>query len=140
MMGTSRAFEALDCYELISGQGACVVILTAVGSDFDQIEDTKKDRLIRVMELWCAGTKLTPEQFNGNEGRAKKGGVNVLVGAFKTHKMRLYGAAMTIDQRRTFVIVDSDLAKKQNKADPTILKRAKGRAIDVVEKLTALAK
>jgi len=133
MKGTGRGLEALCCCEIISGSSARVVIHEDAQDGFDSVEDRKKDRLIRVIELWCDGQRPTPEQFNGNEGRATQGTINVLIQAFKTHKVRLYGAEMQIEGRRTFVIVEVDPAKKQNKADPTILKRAKSRAIEFVK-------
>lgn len=83
------------------------------------------------MRLWCEGRPLTPKMFNGNEGRTSRH--NLMLMAFKTFKTRFYGFSASVGGKRTFVIVDTDPAKKQDKADPTILKRAKRRIDDLVD-------
>lgn len=122
-------------FEVLAGtEGACVAIDAHLMKELEEIDPKKLARLIRIMELWCLGQQLSGEQFNGNEGRARRGDLNVMLQAFKTHKVRLFGFVMSIDLKRTFLIVDLDPAKKQNKADPKILKRAHGRALDWTEK------
>jgi hypothetical protein len=69
--------------------------------------------------------------FNANEGRTPRH--EVLLQAFKTFKVRLYGFSSAVGGRRTFVIVDADPAKKQDRADPKILKRAKRRVDDLFD-------
>jgi hypothetical protein len=140
MATENRVLIALQCRELASERGGAVVIREAVSDEFFGLEEQKQARLLRIMELWCGNHRLTPEQFNGNEGRERRGNSNVLLQAFKTHKVRLYGTALTLEGRRTFAIVDVDGAKKQNKADPNILKRAKQRALDLLEELEKLKK
>ena len=77
------------------------------------------------MKRWCEGVGMTPEMFNANEGRTLKR--NKMLQAFKAFKVRLYGISTSVGEHRTFIIFDADIAKKQNKADPNILKRAKSR-------------
>lgn len=81
------------------------------------------------MQRWCEGAALTEEMFNGSEGRSPD---NLMLKVFKTHKVRLYGYETSYLGRRTFIIVERDLAKKQNKADQELLKRAK-KYIDAME-------
>jgi hypothetical protein len=137
-MVATPALQALKCQELASKVRRQVVIHQAAEDEFDQVDERKQARLLRIMELWCDGQRLTEEQFNGNEGREQKGDVNVLLQAFKTHKVRLYGIDTQIDEKRTFVILEVDSEKKQNKADPKILKRAGSRALEFVSELAKL--
>jgi hypothetical protein len=84
------------------------------------------------MGRWCEDPRmLTPEMFNGNEGRSPRH--NVLLQALKIRKVRLYGFSRSIGRRRTFIIVDADPAKKQDKADQNVLKRARGRVDDITD-------
>lgn len=126
---SNHTLETLGCRQLTGNLKACVAILGSAEKEFNGLDERKLSRLLRIMELWCDNQRLTEEQFNGNEGREQKGAVNVLVQAFKTHKNRLYGTVLQIENRRTFVIVEVDPAKKQTKADPAILKRAKDRCV-----------
>ena len=135
---TNPSHEALGCRELASSSARYVVVHEAAVADFDAIEERKQARLLRVMELWCEGQRLSEEQFNGNEGRAKHGNISVLLQAFKTHKIRLYGIDSNIRGYRTFIIVEIDGAKKQNKADPKVLKRAKESAIAMLDALNTV--
>lgn len=125
------AMEAIDCDLLEQRYGARVVIRRAVRKDYDALDDQKKGRLHAIMRLWCEGRSVTPQMFNGNEGRTN--GHNVLLQAFKTFRVRLYGFGGDVGGKRTFVIVDSDPAKKQDKADPKILKRAKRRIDELLD-------
>lgn len=109
---------------LVSINDSRVWITTGVRKMFDQFDERSRERLIRVMEYWCMDKKLPTASMNRNEGRSK---LNEMVMAFKAFQRRLYGFERTIDGIRTFVIVDCDPAKKQNKADPKILNRTKGR-------------
>lgn len=59
----------------------------------------------------------------------------MLMQAFKTHKVRLYGLVRNIEGHKVFVITGVDPAKKQNKADPKVLGKAKVRALDFAERL-----
>lgn len=133
-MAAETALTRLGFEVLSSTDNACVAIDADLLKELKEIDEKKLARLLRIMELWCGGQQLTAEQYNGNEGRARRGDLNVMLQAFKTHKVRLFGIVMRIDRKRTFLIVDLDPAKKQNKADPNILKRAYGRALDLTEK------
>lgn len=117
--------KAIGCELLVREGRSQVVILASVASDYRDLDEAKRERLKRVMRLWCAGEALTKEMFNGNEGRAPI--TNAQLKAMKTFKHRLYGFERDVGGLRTFVIVDYDPAKKRDAADPGILKRAKGR-------------
>ncbi len=128
---SSDPYASLNCVPLAGTPLGCVVIQEDLKSDFDALPEATRARFVRIMELWTERMALTQEQFNGNEGRAQKGDINVLIQAFKAFKIRLYGFATEVGDRRSFLIVAIDPAKKQNKADPKVLKRAKDRAIEL---------
>lgn len=126
---TDESLESLECDALVEAGGAQVAIRRGMRGDFDALDDKKQGRFRRIMELWCVNQKLTPEMFNANEGRSPQG--NLLLQAFKAFKVRLYGFARPVQGIRTFIVIDADPAKKQDRADPGILKRAKGRADEI---------
>ena len=135
-MAANRALGVQGCSRaLATADGRCVAIMANVEGDFGDVEEKKQAQLLRVAERWSGGHRLTPEQFNGNEGRARDGALSVMLQAFKTHKVRLYGIDIQIAGSRTFMIVDADIAKKRNKADPGRLKRAQDRALELVRQL-----
>lgn len=131
MTASDPVLEKIDCDVLEERFGARVAIRRDMRKEYDSLDDQKKGRLNAIMKLWCEGRALTPQMFNGNEGRTTRH--NCLLQAFKTFKVRLYGFSGDVGNKRTFVIVDSDPAKKQNKADPKILKRAKRRVDDLID-------
>jgi len=121
--------ERMGCRAVVrTGEGQ-VAITAAADVEYQDVEQKKVDRLTRIMELWCDGRALTQEMFNTNEGRAPVS--NILLQAFKAFKIRLYGFVRQVAGMKTFVIVDIDPAKKQNKADKGILKRAKDRVNEI---------
>jgi hypothetical protein len=132
---TDDSLSTMDCCVLEEHGQARVVIKRSMVKFFESLDVRCQARLKSVMKLWCEGRKLTPEMFNPNEGRTPKH--NVMLQAFKRNqiKLRLYGFCSTIGGKKTFVILDSDPSKKQNKADPIILKRAKAHVDHLVETL-----
>lgn len=126
-----ESLERIGCDVLEERCGARVVIRRAMRGVYDALAAQKQGRFVAIMQRWCEGGRLTPEMFNGNEGRTARHGV--LLQAFKTFKVRLYGFSTAVGGNRTFVIVDADPAKKQNKADPKILKRARRRIDDLLD-------
>jgi hypothetical protein len=130
------SLEEIECDLLAERFGARVVVRRVMRKIYDALADKQKGRFLGIMARWCEDPRmLTPEMFNANEGRSPRR--NVLLQALKIRKVRLYGFSRSIGRKRTFVIVDADPAKKQDKADPKVLKRAKGRidvVIDIVER------
>lgn len=124
------SLEQLECDLLAERCGGRVVIRRVMRKLYDSLDDRKRGRLQAVMKLWCEGGRLTPEMFNANEGRSPHH--RVLMQAFKTFKVRLYGFSASVGSKRTFVIVDGDPAKKQTKGDRKTLDRAKSRIDNLV--------
>lgn len=134
METSGGSLSDLDCEPLVGTPLGCVAIQKSVKKEFDALPEDVRCRFIRIMQLWTDKMALTQEQFNGNEGRAQRGDLNVMVQAFKAFKVRLYGFVTEVGDRRSFLITALDPAKKQNKADPRILSRAQGRCLDLLEK------
>ena len=129
------SLERIECDVLAESSGARVVIRRVIRKVHDALDDRAQGRFARVMERWCDDpSQLTSEMFNGNEGRTTRH--NIMLQAFKNNaaKVRLYGFPFTVANKKTFIIVDADTAKKQTKADPNILKRAKNRIDDFLDK------
>jgi len=129
MSDSDDELSKLDCELLAETAKGRVAISKQVSGEFRAIEDRKRFRLTRIMELWCDGRPLTEEMFNPNEGRAPQS--NLMLQAFKVFKTRLYGFVRQVAKKKTFIIVDMDTAKKQNKSDKGILKRAKARINEI---------
>lgn len=128
-MASDDQADANERFEVLeSGQRARVMIGKRAKKEFDRFEVKPRARLMAAMKRWCNGVALTPEMMNTNEGRTPKH--KEMVQAFKAFKNRLYGFERSEDGNRTFLIVDADPAKKQDKAGP-VLDRAKKR-VDVV--------
>lgn len=115
---------AYHCSTLADLDGSRVWITNAARRYYDGFDEAKRERLNRIMHHWCEERALTKKMFNGNEGRSTGG---TMLKAFKSFKHRFYGFERQIGGTRTFVILDYDGAKKQDKGDPAVLKRAKGR-------------
>jgi len=123
--------ETLDhfqCDPLIETAGAQVAILRRLLPTYRGFKEQTRARFAAVMKRWCDGVSMPIEMFNWNEGRSADG---IMIRAFKGFKIRLYGFERTVSAKRTFLIVEIDPAKKQDKADPKVLSRAKKRADEI---------
>ena len=125
------SLEHIECDVLAEHSGARVVIRRTLTKVWEALGDRTQARFEPIMKRWCDGDKMTPEMFNHSEGRSSRH--NIMLEAFKAFKVRLYGFSYAVGGKRTFIIVDADPAKKQNKADPKILKRAKSRIDDLLD-------
>jgi hypothetical protein len=129
------SLEQIECDVLAEHSGARVVIRRAVRKLYDALDDQAIGRLKHIMKRWCDDPALlTDKMFNGNEGRSPRH--NMMLQAFKNSaaKVRLYGFSISISDQKTFIIIDTDMAKKQTKADSGILNRAKSRVDDFLDK------
>ncbi|WP_208634152.1 hypothetical protein [Rhizorhabdus wittichii] len=126
------SIDDLNCVSLeVSGRSQ-VLLWRPIAKAWEELENRQQGRFRRIMQMWCQGHKLTQEMFNGNEGRSPV--CNVMLQAFKAFKIRIYGFVINIDNIRSFIVIDMDLAKKQDKADQGILKRAYTRLDEMSKK------
>jgi hypothetical protein len=117
------------CLAVDSASGQCVICTEKIAKEYDKLDVRAQARLERAMLRWCEGHALTDEMFKANEGRSSG---NLMLQAFKSRIFRLYGYETTLNGHRTFIIVERDFSKKQDKADQDLLKRAR-KYIDAKE-------
>lgn len=92
----------------------------------DEIALKRKAHIERYFREFCDSVdvqrRLSSEKFKkeGNFPDGHHG--NVAVWTFKSWQWRLYGATLTVDERRCFVGMKVDDAKKQDRANQTMLK------------------
>jgi len=129
MSEKSESLDDLDCDALALAKASQVAVRRVIRKEYDSLAVEQRGRFKRIMEMWCEGHKLPGSMFNYNEGRTPA--EKLMLQAFKAFKIRLYGFCRIVGGVNTFIIVDIDPAKKQDKADPGILKRAKGRVDEI---------
>lgn len=103
----------------------------------DELSVKRKTHLERYFREFCDnddyGRRLNDEKFK-KEGNFRDGrGSQVAIYAFKAWKWRMYGALMTVAQRRCFVGVTVDPEKKRNKADRAKLESAAKAIAELAE-------
>ncbi len=131
---TDESLSETDCELLVERVGARVVIRRATKKVFDALDDRQKGRLKGIAGKWCESPGwLTKEMFNPNEGRTSRH--KIMLQAIKIKAVRLYGFAWPLGNKKTFIIADADPVKKQKKADPVVLNRAKARVDDLIDLL-----
>jgi hypothetical protein len=115
-------------YELLLEGEVCVVAINVAAAQ--KIRKSASNHQIEglrsLVRRFCSGEKLPSGKFNGNEGRHPDAGVsgNILLQAFKPFQLRAYGFVQQFNGRSIFFITGVDTAKKQNKANQTILDNA----------------
>ncbi|MGB7374815.1 hypothetical protein [Pontixanthobacter sp.] len=132
-MNDSDDFSDIDCELVHDGRVGRVLMSRKVVDEFVALESRKQAQLISRAKLWADGVPPTKEQFNGNEGRCGGENDRMLV-AFKARKIRLYGFVRHYKNMKTLIIIDIDIAKKQDKANSRILTRAKVEAVSFDQK------
>lgn len=112
---------------LVEGDEGRVGISAKAMKEWNKLDATRRGRLKRTMKEWCAGRRLHREVYKsgGRYGKSKDGRT---IAVFKAWQVRLYGFEEHMDDLRTFVIVDADLAKKQDEASKDTITRLKERA------------
>lgn len=128
------SLDQIECDVLAEHGAARVVVRRVVRKVYDALDVRAQGRFLAVMKRWCDDpSQLTSEMFNGNEGRTPRH--NEMLQAFKNNaaKSRLYGFAVSLAKKRTFIIVDADMAKKKDKANKAILSRSKSRVDDLLD-------
>lgn len=134
MSESSDDVEAYGCELLVREGRAQVVLREEASKEFWSLERRAQASLLARSKLWATGKRLSGEQLNHNEGRARKGEINRRIEAFKFSHVRLFGFVRPLMGFKTFVAVAVDAAKKQRKANPRLLSRAAARIIEFEEK------
>jgi hypothetical protein len=96
----------------------------------DKLSVQRRTHLHRFFKEFCNSDdyhrRLNDKQFKreGNFSVGNRAANHATIWVFKAWQWRLYGSVMRVDGRRCFVGVRVDPNKKQDKADPKILRAA----------------
>jgi hypothetical protein len=115
------------CSTLVQGPEGRVGITPKVLKEWNKLDAQRRGRLKRTMTEWCAGRRLHREVYKSGGSYGKSPGGRTIA-VFKAWQVRLYGFEEHMDGVRTFIIIDADLAKKQDEADADTISRLKARA------------
>lgn len=123
--------ERLRCEMVVEGSEGRVYITPKPMKEWSGLDAASLGRLERNMEKWCDGRTMPPELYRNNAYGDSSMGHAIAV--FKTHQKRFYGYELHLDNTRTFIVVDCDVAKKQDKVKKASLDRIKKR-VDAFER------
>ena len=124
--GQNDELTPLECRTLVVEEGGRVGITLRIAKHWDGLDAKIRGRFRRAMREWCEG-RMLPREVYKTGGRYGKTPGGTTIAVFKSGQVRLYGFERHIDEIRTFVVVDCDLAKKQNRADQDVIDRLKVR-------------
>lgn len=137
--------KAADFKVVADGACACIRLSPEADGPYqsmlsgkDKLSIQRKTRLGRIFQELCSEMRprLNDEQFKKEGDFGDGSGKTVAVFAIKAWKFRLYGTLCTIGNKKCFLGVRVDAAKKQNKADQALLK-ATAKAIGELEEFAA---
>lgn len=126
-----------DYEYLLKGAGPYdVVIRTKTREEVDDdATDEQKAGLEDLLERFAKGgpQALPRQKLNGNEGwfPSEKAPGKIRLQAFKPWQLRAYGFVRAVNGTATFIITGVDCSKKQDRANPSILKAAGAEAVRV---------
>lgn len=135
-MGLNRvSLSAASFVVVCDGPMASVRLSVEAKAAYDELKAGKSElavrqykQLTRYFERFCNSEphRMTKEHYRseGNHPDGQCQGGKVQIWAFKPKGWRLYGAVLQIDEKKCFVGVKVDPAKKQDKADVELLKAA----------------
>lgn len=139
-----RTAAAPDGYEnLLVGAGTHDIIIRTAARKMIEKRASQKQRaeLEAIVRRYASGgpSELPRSKFNGNEGWFPSAAASpkIMLQAFKPWQLRAYGFCRTFNGRPTFFITAIDPAKKQDRADPRILKAAGDEAVQLDRALRA---
>lgn len=118
------------------GPAAVVFAYDGFESDFSQINERSRSKIeatIKEQYVQFGPQNIHREKLNRNEGRHKIGGQEILVQAFKHYQARVYGVEGSCANRRAFFISAIDVAKKKDKADRQLLRRAAEGSLELAQ-------
>ena len=98
-----------------------VVVSGKVWKAIRAAPDQSKAQLLKTFDQWCEGYALPDGKHKRNEGRYHHGEESILRQAFAASSIRVYGWIETVEGVETFILVDVDVNKKQQKADQDLL-------------------
>ena len=125
-VATDRERVATDGYADVWLIGEALTAWKALCSRKDENSRRAAQRIGRYFPRFAqhGESAFTDEMFKPVQRIKATGGNEHMIYEFKAHQFRLYGVIRTYEGKRSFVGTACDPAKKNNKADPAILRRA----------------
>lgn len=126
----------LPDYEVVvERDGRRVAMCGGLDKEYRRIAPKDKAALRRWMENWCSDVEgaIPDTRMKAQERFSDAKGRTVLIIAFKSYQARLYGFIRKISNKETFLVAAIDPEKKDDDADPKILKKAKLEAFRILE-------
>lgn len=136
-----QALEGASCKIVRQYPAAAVKPARAVAfnkkaaKSFADVSDQARASLLTTFTLWCEGRQLPDGKHKRNEGRTSRGGRSVLRQAFAAQEVRIYGSVETVAGVEVFLLVDADLNKKRQRADPALLAEVSKKLFDLIDEL-----
>jgi len=135
---SSHWCKNLTEYQAVAqSDGRRVVVWEALAKEYRKIPTKDQGSLLRWMEIWsgdldCA---ISTQRFKSQDSFTDQKGRKVQIWAFKSYQSRMYGFVRKVENKETFFVTAIDPAKKDDDADPAVLKRAKVEAFRVLDVL-----
>jgi hypothetical protein len=128
----------LPDYEVVvEGDDRRVVMSGGLDKEYRKIAVKDKASLRRWIENWCGDVDgaIPDTRMKAQDRFSDVKERTVLVIAFKSYQARLYGFIRKVAEKETFFISAIDPDKKDDEADPKVLKKAKLEAFRVLDRL-----
>ena len=122
--------DPLEDFEVVKGAHTRILMTEEVASEVENLDATKRAQLMHRMQNFAdrGPQALLGSHFNPDEGRYNFSGCSFKMGAFKTHKVRLYGAYFKGENNESvFLIAGFDGKKKANKQKKSKLNSFAGK-------------
>jgi hypothetical protein len=125
-------------YEVaVRAKTRCVAIDRGLEKLFKKVTPKDQGKIRRWMEIWCrdGAANIPKENLKPQERFQDVKGRSVQIWAFKSYQARMYGFSRIVDGRETFFVTAIDPAKKNDDADPAMLKKSKNEAFRILDVL-----
>jgi hypothetical protein len=119
-------------FKVAQGPDSTVAMTQSVYKTFSMVAAKARARIKRPMEKYA---EEGPRHLNREQFRLEmrcpsgRGSEKVAVYCFKAWQVRVYGVRITMNEKPVFVCSEIDPSKKQDKANPKLIKQAAKKAI-----------
>jgi hypothetical protein len=120
-----------------SGPGAHVFVYDGFEDDLRRASEKDQAKLKALLrDHFCEfGAVKSPDKWNADEGTHSIGTRKIRLQAAKGHQCRVYGVVGSWNGKKAFFVAGVDPKKKQNKANPQVLKRSAEMAVRMIEEI-----
>jgi hypothetical protein len=130
--------KGLEDYSVVAeGATRRVVMHHGLAKEFGKAKAQDKAKLLSWIQIWCDKPEgsIPAEKLKSQEHFTDAKGRKVHIFALKAHQARLYGFIRVVQTKETFLFASVDPSKKDDSADPAVIKRAKNEAFRVLDVL-----